>query len=346
MIVLNIGFLTVIAMGVWWLTGIDKTPGGESKRDQHLARAIRCALVLFLAAILLWLAESDAGYAGVPLLMIIPVSIALLLRSSISEFFAHGFLRLIDPMLHDDRPIDIGKSRRYLDTIGHLIRNGHRDDAIKLCEELKQSGEVDIMTLEMTLEFLGVKQQRTRNQTPLHEAAQLRTQKKFTEAEQLLKSLLLKNPSDVDAALMLVRLYAQDLREPGRVHEVLRALEQQPHPPASHIEFARRSIGEWGRSQPGIEAVAEPKAESVDELLEQKLFGSAIELLENQIKAQPQDFDLRLKLAEVQAVRCENFQTAEKIIRQMEVDQDFSREQIERARFKLKEWRGAPLPRK
>jgi thioredoxin-like negative regulator of GroEL len=230
-----------------------------------------------------------------------------------------------------------------LDTIGHLIRNGHRDDAIKLCEELKQSGEVDIMTLEMTLEFLGVKQQRTRNQTPLHEAAQLRARGKFTEAEQLLKSLLVKNPSDVDAALMLVRLYAQNLRQPGNAHEVLRALEQQPHPPASHIEFARRSIGEWSRSQPEIEAVAEPKAESVDELLEQKLFGSAIELLENKIKAQPQDFDLWLKLAEIHAVHCENFQTAEKIIRQIEVGPDFSREQIERARSKLKEWRGAPF---
>jgi hypothetical protein len=340
MIFLNIGILTVVALGVWWLTGIDKTAGGESQHDQYLARAIRCVLVLFLMAILLWVAESDVGYAGVPLLMIIPVSIALLLRSSVSEFFTHGFLRFVDPMLHDDRPMDTGKSRRYLDTIGHLIRTGRRDEAIKLCEELKQSGEVDIMTLEMTLEFLGVKQERTRNRTPVHEAAQLRARGKFTEAEQSLKSLLVKNPRNLDAAMMLVRLYAQDLHEPGKAHEVLRALEQQPHVPADHIEFARRSMVEWNRPAPPPKLASAPP-ESVDELLAAKYFGTAIEVLEQKIKEQPQDFDLWLKLAEVHASNCGDIKRAEKIIEQMKNSFAFDAGQIQAATRRLGEWRAA-----
>lgn len=336
-IVLNIGVLALVAGGAWWLTGIDKTPGGESKRG--FFRTIRCLAIVWLAGVFLWFMEDpNGGYGGVALLLIIPPSLALLLRSAIAEFFTQGFLRLIDPTLHDERPLDPGKSRRYMDTIAHLIKNGRRDDAIKLCNELKQSGEVDIVTLEHTLEFLGVKQERTQNPKPLTEAARLRAQGKFAEAEQRLKSLLAKNPSDADAAMMLMRLFAQDLRQPGRAHEVLRALEKQPHVSASHVEFARRSIDDWSKGKPEkMEVAAPPKAESVDELLAQKFFGTAIERLEEKIRTQPQDFDLRLKLAEVHAVHCKNFQRAEKIISQLEVT--FSPQQIASARAKLKEWR-------
>lgn len=340
-ILLNIGVLTLVAGGAWWLTGLDKTPGGESKRTHYFFRTIRCIAILWLAGVLLWFMEDpNGGYGGVLLLLIIPPSLALLLRSSIAEVLAQGFLRFVDPTLHDARPLDPGKSRRYQDTIAHLIQNGRRDEAVKLCEELKQSGEVDIVTLEHTLEFLGVKQERTQKLKPLGEAARLREQGKFTEAEQLLKSLLLKNPSDADAAMMLMRLYAGDLRQAGRAHEVLRALEKQPHIVASHIEFARRSIDEWSRAKPEkTNPVAQPQAESVEELLSQKFFGSAIELLEEKITAHPQDFELRLKLAGVHAVHCNNFQRAQKIISQMEVN--FSPQQVELAQAKLKEWRAA-----
>jgi hypothetical protein len=56
---------------------------------------------------------------------------------------------------------------------------------------------------------------------------------------------------------------------------------------------------------------------------------------------QPQDFELRLKLAEVHAVHCKNFQRAEKIIFQLAAGSDFNPQQIESARAKLKEWRAA-----
>ena len=340
-LLLNIGVLAFVAGGAWWLTGIDKTAGGESKRDRHLSRALRCVAVWFLAAVFVWFVEQPGmGFAGIPFLLIIPVSIALILRSSLSELFTQGFLRLVDPTLHDDRPLDPGKSRRYLDTIAHLIQNGRRDEAVKLCEELKSSGEVDIVTLETTLEFLGVKQERAQTPKPLVEAAGLRAQGKFAEAEQLLKSQLMKNPSETGAAMMLMRLYAQNLRQPGKAHEILQQLEKQPHVSASHLEFARRSIEEWSRPKSeNTEAVMPAKTESVDELLAQGFFGTAIEMLEEQSKARPQDFEIFLKLAEVHAVHCKNFQRAGKIIRQMETGANFSPQQVDLAQAKLKEWR-------
>jgi tetratricopeptide (TPR) repeat protein len=338
MIFLNIGILAVIALGVWWLTGIDKNVSGESKRDRHFSRALRCGAVVFLVAAFLWLVEGDMGYGGIPLLLIIPVSIALLLRSSLSELFAGGFLQLIDPTIHDDREFDLKRNARYLNTIAYIIHNGRKDDAIKLCEELKKSGEVDIVTLEATLEFLGVKPERAQTPKPLAEAARLRAEGKFSEAEQLLKSLLAKNPADTGAAMMLMRVHAEDLRQPGKAHEVLHALEKQPHVDAGHVEFARRSIGEWSRPK-AVKTEAAAPPESVDELLAQKLFGTAIDLLEEKIKTQPQDFDLRLKLAEVHAAHCKNFRRAEKIISEMEAD--CSPQQVASARAQLKAWRAA-----
>jgi len=339
MILLNIVVLAGTALGTWWLTGIDNTVSGDSKRNRHLTRAVRCVAVSFLAAVFVWFVEQpDMGFAGIPFLLIIPVSIALILRSSLSELFTHGFLRFLDPTLHDDRKFDLNKARRYQDTISHLIHNGHQDEAIRLCEELKQSGEVDIVTLENTLEFLGVKQNSAHISKPLAEVRQLRREGKFTEAEQRLKAMIAENPNQLEAALLLVRLYAQDLQRPSQAHEVLHALEMQPHFSAGPIEFARRSVDEWSRPRPAqIATAALPATESINELLAQGFFGSAIERLEEEIKAQPQDFERQLKLAEVHAVNCNNFPRAEKIIRQME--RHFSPPQIQSARAKLAGWR-------
>lgn len=340
-IVLNIAVLAFLAAGTWWLTGIDKTDAGESKQGHHLTRALRCIAVVFLSLVFLGLIESSGpSYGGIPVLILVPICIALVLRRSLSELFAHGFLGMIDPELHDTREFDPEKARRHQDAIAHLIQNGRRDEAVKLCEELKQSGEVDAVTLAHTLEFLGVKQEHAPVK-PLVEADRLRAQGKFGEAEELLKSLLAKNPADDAAALLLMRLYAENLRQPQRAHEVLRALEKQPHVPAEHLEFARRSIHEWSRPQPPPppKSAIKPAAKSVDDLLAQGAFGMAVEMLEEQLKAQPDDVELQLKLAEVHAVRCHNLPKAEKIIQHVEQSKIASLQQIAIARAKLAEWR-------
>src|SRR5882724_2315262 len=140
MLLLNLAILAVIGAIVWWLTGIDKTVSGESKRGRYFTRTIRCVLVLFAVMVMLWVTEGGGGYSGGVLLLIFPMLIALLLRSSISELFTHGFIRMADPSLYDDRELDLKKAQRYQDTIAHMIHHGHRDAAIKLCEDLKKSG--------------------------------------------------------------------------------------------------------------------------------------------------------------------------------------------------------------
>lgn len=333
MIFLNIGALALVAGGAWWLTGYDSHLADDGRRSDFWRRFLRVIVTLLLV---------EAMIVMPPTVIVFGVLVGVIWAGCLSELFSRWFRRFLDPGFHDDRPFDPGKARRYQDAISHLIHNGHRDEAIKLCEELKQSGELDIVTLENTLEFLGVKQNRTHVSRPLAKIRQLRLEGKFTAAEQRLKAMLAENPNHLEAAMLLVRLYAEDLRRPSQAHEVLHALEKQPHVSAAHVEFARRSIHEWSRPRPvPIETAAPPAAESIDELLAQGFFGSAIERLEAQVKTQPQDFEPRLKLAEVFAVNCKDLQRAEKIIRQLDTAAGFSPLQIESARTKLADWRSA-----
>jgi tetratricopeptide (TPR) repeat protein len=343
----NIAILLAVATGVWWLTGLDKTTSGETKRGHYLTRALRCVAIVFLVAVFLWFIRGGGGAAAAVLLLIIPVSIALVLRSSLAEVFSHGLLRLMDPTFHDDRELDSKRDRRYLDAIARLIKNGRKDDAIRLCQELKQTGELDPSTVDMTLEFLGAKPERPGVQNPLNIAARLRAQGDFSGAESLLKPLLAKNPGDAQAALMLMRIYLQDLQQPDRALAVLENLEKQPHVAPAHLDFARRLIEEWSRNGPAEAAPAAPeKLKGLDDLLAEKSYGSAVEMLEQRLKESPGDFETRLKLAEVHGRFCHNLPRAEKIIRELRAGPLFSAEQVSLAEAKLKEWREASLQRK
>jgi hypothetical protein len=347
MIWLNAGILAVIATGVWWLTGMDKSWDGQSKRGRHFTRALRTVGVVFLSYILLLTAEGDSGPAAAPLMIVIPLGIALILRSSISEVFAGGFLRFLDPSLHDSREVDLKRAQRHRDNIAWLIHHRKRDEAVKLCEGLKKSGELDEATLAHTLEFLGVKQDIGKATDPLHEAGRLRAQGQFTEAEAFLKARLAKQPADSGAALMLMRLYAEDLKQPEAAAKVLAAMEKEPHSSKDHLEFARRSLAEWNRPKRKNPVPAEEKLPpSLEEMLERGFVGSAIELLEEKIKAQPRDLELRLKLAEIHVLHCHNLPRAEKIVRQISAEKIFSPGHVLSAEAKLKEWRERKLPLK
>jgi len=89
-----------------------------------------------------------------------------------------------------------------------------------------------------------------------------------------------------------------------------------------------------------VEKAAEPGKASVDELLAADHLGMAVELLESQIKEQPENFNLWLKLAEAHGVYCRNLNVAGKIIGRIEANPRFTQEQIQLAKSKLKEWRG------
>ncbi len=330
----------------WWLSGYDPGVTGHNEKLDSLRRSIRCGITLFLVEMAFcclwqfWRSKDPVSGMGY---LVFSLPLAFLWFGCISELFARVFHRMIDP--EDDREFDHKKGLREMDVIGDLIRSGRKDEAIRLCQMLKQTGDVNPSVLEMTLEHLGVPQQSVRRPKPLIEADRLRSQGRFQEAELILNSLLAQNPRNLDAAMMLMRLYAQDLHRPERAGEVLRALEKQPHLPSAHLEFARRSIGEWDQGKPRTENI-EVQPESIAELLAQGYFGTAIEILEQKIEKQPQDFDLRLTLAEVYARHCGDDLRAKKIVQQIEASSASSPEQKLSARPKLEEWRKARTQRK
>ena len=337
----NFAVLAFATLASWWLSGYDSKLTGENDRTDYIRRAIRCGISLFLVELGFWnlwryWRYNDSGSGIMYLFIMLPL--VAIWCGCLSEMVAHGFHWLIDP--GDHREFDPHAGRRDLDSIASLIRQGRKAEAIGLCQRLKESGGVSVLALDTMLERLGVKPDNVKKTRPLAEADRLRSQGKLHEAESLLQSLLVENPSDVDAALLLMRLYAQDLRRGDKASEVLRALEKQPHVPAAPIEFARRSINEWSNPTP-MKSAVKVQPESIDELVAHRYFGTAIELLEQKIKEQPQDFDLWLKLAETHGQHCGNVKRAEKIIQQIEANAAFRPEQIQLARTRLDEWREA-----
>ena len=334
MIILNIILLSVAAAIAWWLSGFDSKVTGENKKAHLTRRILRCVVSFVLAVIFF----SEPSILG---LLVLPVSIGLLWCGCLSELFSRGFHRLIDS--DDRREFDPHQSARNMDMVASLLKRGQNEEAAQLCATLKESGDANILVMETLLARSGIRFENDRKPKPLTEAYRLRSEGKFDEAAALLNSMLVENPSNVNASLMLMRLYVQDLRRSDKAVEILRALEKQPHIPPGHIEYAQRSIQDWGRPKRAPEVVVLP--ESVDELLACGYLGTAIEILERKIKEQPQDFDSWLKLAEAHGLYSANVPRAEKMVQKIEEGRIFSREQIQIAKVKLKEWREAKIQR-
>ena len=342
-IVVNLAVLAAAAGVSWWLSGYDPGLTGQNEKLDSFRRTLRCGISLFLVEVsfcFLWLFWRTKDPASGVAYLVFSLPLALVWFNCLSELFARGFHRLVDP--EDTREYDHKEGVRELDAIGDLIRSGRKDEAIRLCEMLKQTGEYSPAVLDMTLEHLGVPPPRVQKSQSLFGVDRLRSPGRFPAAELILNSMLAKNPRDVDAAIMLMRLYAQDRHDPEKADAVLRALEEQPHMPVAYLEFARRTIEEWAREKPPApaEAVA-VQPESVEELLAKGYFGTAIEMLERKIKEQPRDFGLQLTLAEVYARHCGDDLRAKKIIQRIEANPAFSPEQKQSARPKLEAWRKA-----
>lgn len=332
--ILNIILLSVAAAIAWWLSGFDSRLTGESVKADLLRRGIRCGLTLFLLAILFSLPYS---IASAPPMFLIAGLMAIIWAGCLTELGARFFHRLVDP--EDKREFDPHQSARNMDMVASLLKSERHEEAAQLCATLKNSGDANILVLETLLARSGIQFENDRKPKPLTEAYNLRSQGKFDEAAAILNSLLAENPSNVDAALMLMRIYVRDLRRSDKAAEVLRALEKQPHIPPGHIDYARRSIQDWRRPKRTPEAVVLP--ESVDELVACGYLGTAIEILEREVKEQPQDFGSWLKLAEAHGLHSGNIHRAEKMFQKIEGGHVFSSEQIQIAKMKLEEWREA-----
>ena len=334
----NIGVLLLVLLVAWWLSWYDPKVMGVNDRNDLLRRGLRCLVTLLLVEAAMWSLWQFTFFenrADGEMYLALTLALAFLWGGCVTALLSRAFQWLVHP--EDELGWEIDRSLRDLDRLARLVRNGHRKDAIQLCLKLKKSGGTSVLALETILEQLGIPQNYVRKPEPLAEASRLRQEGKFGKAEALLKSLLFKNPDNVDAAMMLIRLYAQDLRYPDKAQKVLRALERRPHVPRGHTDFARRSIPEWiqGTPEPEPEPVL---PESIDELLAQGHLGTAIERLEQKTAEQPQDFDLWMRLAGVHAELCGSVTNAKAVVKRIEENPAFSPQQIRIAKARLMEW--------
>ena len=84
---------------------------------------------------------------------------------------------------------------------------------------------------------------------------------------------------------------------------------------------------------------AQPSRDKVDELVTDRRYGTAVELLKKELVAQPGNFDLWMRYAEVHGYYCGDVNGAKRIVEQMEQLQVFSSKQMQTASTKLKSWR-------
>ena len=99
----------------------------------------------------------------------------------------------------------------------------------------------------------------------------------------------------------------------------------------AHLERLRQSR----KKMPATTGLHDP----IEKLLAEQRLGTAVEILQQQVKAQPKNFDLWLRYAEAHGLHCGNLTTATKIIRQMERSGNFRKSQIKKAYTRLRKWR-------
>ncbi len=334
----DIALVALVVAAVWFTSGYDSKLTNDNNRGDFIRRLTRCSVTLLLLAILLLLPGAEAS---VPILLAICALMAILWAGCVTEMLSRG-LHHLTGFASSRREFDPDESGHNLERVASLLREGRRGDAARLAEWLRASGEANVLALDALLDRAGVPHERVQTPAPLAEAHRLCEEGKFAEAETILKSSLAKNPASADAALMLMRIYARDLRRGDKAAEILRSLEKQPHVSSACIEFAARSIHEWGRKK--IEPKAAVLPESVEELVAAGYPGTAIEILEENIKRSPDDFETNLKIAEVYGRTCGDLRRAEKIIERVENSLKFTPEQIQLAKSKLREWREAERP--
>lgn len=103
---------------------------------------------------------------------------------------------------------------------------------------------------------------------PLREIDALRKQGFYEQAKARLVRIRQADPENLAAAVMLIRLYAQDLHLRLNAEQVIVELEQQPFTPAALTQYLRNSLDEWlsspgGRAKPvrsGPAATPKPRS--------------------------------------------------------------------------------------
>lgn len=80
---------------------------------------------------------------------------------------------------------------------------------------------------------------------PMTEISQLRQRGEYRQAQSKLQALLKREPANLAAAMLLVRVYAQDLRRLDKAKEMVDDLENSGHVGSGVITFLRNSLKGW-----------------------------------------------------------------------------------------------------
>jgi cytochrome c-type biogenesis protein CcmH/NrfG len=334
----------------WCLSGYDSLVTGENIRADLIRRGLRCGGTLLLLII---------GSINPGFMIFMFVAIAVLWASCLSEIFARAFHVFVDQP--DNREFDPKEATRGLSQLAALVRDGRHEEAIGLGRRLVgvtgvSAAAMETMLFDLYHEKFG--DHRIARIASLADALRLRSERRFDEAIARLESLRRKDPGNLGATLLMMRIYTQDLSRLDEAFALAHSLEREPQAPPAFADYARHCIGEWSGALPrrqksteGVESLfveqcpAAPAAPvdvnvaSIDELLASGHLATAIEILEGRIRAQPDDFDSWLKLAEAHGAYCCNRGRAAKIVAKISRNSAFTHEQVQLAKAKLDEWR-------
>jgi len=239
----------------WWFGQFDASVTGQNKKADFKRRALRCCATLFLV----WL-----GRNGGFLLVVIAVPLGIIWAGCLSEFFARGFMKLVDSQ--DPRAFDPKSLSRELDELPRLVQTGRYEQGIALCNRVIAAGDGSALAMEtMLCRIYGqmFTEPLTSPSPPLAEAQGLCRQRRFTEAASVLERCLKKRPGDLRAAAMLIRLYALEMYCPAKAYAVLDRIQRGPHAPPGFADYGRQVLGRWLDPNP----VAENSSDGIESLL-------------------------------------------------------------------------------
>lgn len=258
--------LTLTSVAAWWISGFDPRLTGDNRED-FTHRILRCGLTVFLMAAGLGGAMADPQFAGL-IALAIAIPIVPLWMNCVGEAMSQTFWRLIDSP-SDPSGSTPEELAANLDRLAELSNRGQINEAFQLCSQLLNNGDASRLALEtMCLRlysqmFVDESPRASPSLSPIFQLCEIG---QFKEAESQLVQMLEREPDNLPAVFMLLRLYARDLRHPERARALIQSLESKPNPAPMFSVYADNQIKEWlgstsskVKSDEGIESLLASK---------------------------------------------------------------------------------------